>query len=138
MATDLVPLKHSASDHLHPMIYRAMAALAAWFVLSAWLLFGGGDEYFELSLGIVSVFLLIVVAIPFVLWLSWWKFEGARAGPRRERFREWIAGDFDTGHGRMPARDAVIEILLPLMAVAFGITLFGIVLYFDLAKLPPV
>ena len=43
------------------------------------------------------------------------------------------SGEFDTWQGRRKAAGAAVEILLPIAAVAFGITAFGIVLHFTAA-----
>ena len=136
MATDLIRHKRPVSDHLHPLVYQAMIGLALWFVLSAWVLLSGSEgDYTGLLLAVVSVFILIAVAIPCVLWLNWRKFPGSGAAEQEsESFREWLSGDLETWQGRVSARDAVIEILLPLAAVAFGITALGIALHFTVTK----
>ncbi|MGX7875617.1 hypothetical protein ACVDG5_025465 [Mesorhizobium sp. ORM6] len=52
-----------------------------------------------------------------------------RGHPRASAdLEDWIAGEFDLGQGnRVAARKALLEILLPLAAVAFGMTAFAIV-----------
>jgi hypothetical protein len=55
------------TDCLHPLIYMIIAGLALWFVLSAWVFFGGAG-YIELALAVVSVLLFMAFAIPFTLW----------------------------------------------------------------------
>jgi hypothetical protein len=86
------------SDHLHPLIYRAMIGLALWFVLSAWLLFGfGNGHYLGLLLAVVSLFLLISVALPYLICRSRRKFQGPDAtGKDGESLRDWLSGEFDT------------------------------------------
>jgi ABC-type transport system involved in multi-copper enzyme maturation permease subunit len=37
-----------------------------------------------------------------------------------------VRGDFDTEHGPLSSADAAIIILLPIVAAAIGITIFGI------------
>jgi hypothetical protein len=41
-----------------------------------------------------------------------------------------MAGDFDTWQDRVKGRNAAVEILLPMAAIAIGMTAFAIVLYF--------
>ena len=134
MTTDLIRHNRRVSDELHPFVYWAMVGLALWFVLSAWLLFGGA-EYMGLLLAMVSVLLLIAVAVPSAIWLSWRKFPGSGAAANQSgTVREWMAGDFETWQGRVSGREAAIEILLPLAAVAFGLSAFGIALHFAVTK----
>jgi hypothetical protein len=44
----------------------AAAGLLIWFVIAAWLLFGGSG-YIELALAIISVLVFIAMAIPLAL-----------------------------------------------------------------------
>jgi hypothetical protein len=41
-----------------------------------------------------------------------------------------MAGDFDTWQDRVRGRNAAVEVLLPMAAIAIGMTAFGIVLHF--------
>ncbi|MER8584635.1 hypothetical protein NKH19_05165 [Mesorhizobium sp. M1338] len=103
-----------------------MAGLAGWYALSAWVGFGG-SSYADYLLVVMTGFLVIAVALP------------AIAGHIRHRrrlwtpsnvgsFEDWIAGEFDLGQGnRVTTKRALLEILLPLAAVAFGMTAFAIV-----------
>jgi Na+-translocating ferredoxin:NAD+ oxidoreductase RnfD subunit len=54
------------SDQLHPFVYAALAGLALWLVMSAWIFFSQGG-YLELDLGIVSALVFMIIAIPTVL-----------------------------------------------------------------------
>jgi hypothetical protein len=130
MTRELLRHNRLISNHLHPLVYKAMAGLALWFALSAWVFFGDKD-YTVLALLVVSFFLSIIVAIPFALWVAWRGHPTAGGREDGETFRDWAAGEFVTWQGRLSGREAAIEILLPLMAVAFGLTVFGLVLHFD-------
>lgn len=46
---------------------------------------------------------------------------------RRERGSEWAANSFATWTGDISGREASIQILLPIAAVAIGMTIFGLV-----------
>jgi len=118
------------SDHLHPLIYAAIVGLAVWLLVSAWVFFGGAG-YIELALAMISVLVFMTIAIPLML---------SRAAAARtseappdapsappESFDRWLRGELDTWTGRCRSRTAAIEILLPIAAVAFGMTAFGIV-----------
>lgn len=124
------------SDHLHPLIHAAAAGLLIWFVIAAWLLFGA-PGYIELALAMISVLVFMSIAIPLALWR-------ANAAAQRsdavanatertsESLSTWLRGRFATWTDPEAGSTAAAEILLPLAAVAFGITALGIV--FDLTR----
>jgi hypothetical protein len=45
----------------------------------------------------------------------------------KESLRMWAAGELDTWQDRVKGTNAAVEMLLPVAAVAFGMTAFGIV-----------
>jgi uncharacterized membrane protein len=104
------------SDQLHPVVHKAAAGLLIWFVAAAWMLFGGAG-YIDLALAIVSVLV----------------FMAQRAEPAdpakepSETFGAWLQGRFATWTDQAESSTASMEVLLPLAAVAFGITALGIV-----------
>lgn len=126
-----------ASSHLHPRIHMAAAGLLVWFVIAAWLLFGGAG-YIELALTMVSVLVFMAIAIPLALWRtnltahqqSAVSSEAAEQAP--ETLGKWLRGQFATWTDQEKGWTAAVEVLLPLAAVAFGMTALGIV--FDLAR----
>ncbi len=125
MTKELIRHNRPVSDHLHPLVYKAMAGLALWFALSAWVFFGD-TSYTALVLAVVSLFLFITVAIPFAIWLAWRGSPASGAPADSQSFREWASGEFETWQCRVSGREAAVEILLPLMAVAFGLFVFGL------------
>jgi hypothetical protein len=56
--------------------------------------------------------------------------DAARGTVRQEEFQHWVSGEFDTWQDRVTGANAAVQILLPLAAVAFGMTAFGFVLHF--------
>jgi hypothetical protein len=124
------------TDRLHPLVHIAAAGLLVWFVMAAWLLFGGAG-YIELALTMVSVLVFMAIAIPAALWRT-----NVRAARRSAveadasqnalepspPLRTWLRGRFATWTDQEKGSLAAIEILLPLAAVAFGLTALGIVL----------
>jgi hypothetical protein len=126
-------------DELHPLVHKAAAGLLIWFVVAAWLLFSGAG-YIELALAMVSVLVFMALAIPTVLWRAG---VGARRSgatgaegtvadptasePSRTTFRVWLRGRFATWTDVERPSTAAVEVLLPLAAVAFGLTAIGIV-----------
>jgi hypothetical protein len=122
------------SDHLHPRIYLAAAGLLIWFVIAAWLLFGGSG-YIGLALAMISVLVFMAIAIPLALWRTTRTAKRLAASSQAaeqgsEALDKWLRGRFATWTDQEKGSTAVIEILLPLAAVAFGITALGVVFEF--------
>jgi hypothetical protein len=132
------------SDQLHPLVHKAAAGLLIWFVIAAWLLFGGAG-YIGLALAMVSVLIFMVLAIPTVLWRAGVAARrsggtanavergdtdpGDTADEPPETFRTWLQGRFATWTDQERPATAVVEVLLPLAAVAFALTAIGIVFH---------
>ncbi len=123
---------HATHDGLHPLIYRSMIGLTIWLVLSVWVFFNTG-AYGGLTLAVITLFFLIIVAIPVVIWKSWQH----NAPPKETRttaesFPAWASQEFSTWTGKLSGREAAAQILLPIAAVSIGMTVFGLVYYFDI------
>jgi hypothetical protein len=76
---------------------------------------------------VVTGLVLIAVSIPSAIWLASRKGRDPDATLQRSRFRSWLAGDFRTSSDELKASDAAVQILLPIAAVAFGMTAFALV-----------
>jgi hypothetical protein len=128
---------HKATDRLHPLVQKAAAGLLLWFVVAAWLLFGSAG-YIDLALAMVSMLVFMAIAIPWAIWRA------GVAARRRDRgastvgpadvgeaasetLASWLEGHFVTWTGEQKSSTAAVEVLLPLAAVAFGLTAIGIV-----------
>ena len=112
--------------HFHPGVYKILAALAVWFVLSAWIFAGGGMT--DPLLVVVSGIVLGMTAIPAVLALI----QRARKGREEEgradgAFGDWASRDVGIHTGPVKGAIAAIETMLPIAAVAIGMTIFGLV-----------
>ncbi len=115
---------------LHPFVYRSIVALTIWLVLSVWAFFNTG-AYIGLALAMITLFFSIIVAIPIVIWMTWQH----NAPPQEtcaptESFYVWASEGFVTSTGTLSGREAALQILLPIVAVSIGMTIFGL-LYFD-------
>jgi hypothetical protein len=116
--------RHSAS--LHPLIYKLIAGAAAWMVLSAWG-FAGSNGYVGVDLVVVTGLVFVMVAIPTLLWLIWHKYrEPQRDQLDRPSLHDWLLGDFEAWQRHLKGSEAIVAILLPLGAAAFGMTFFVI------------
>ena len=136
MSTPMQPL-HKVSDRLHLLVQKAAAGLLIWFVVAAWLLFGGAG-YIDLALAMMSMLVFMAIAIPCSIWRA---DVAARRQDRSastrgladvaeapsETFAAWLQGHFATWTGEEKSSTAAVEVLLPLAAVAFGLTAIGIV-----------
>jgi hypothetical protein len=124
------PESQRIASALHPAVYMALVGLVVWLVLAIWGF--GYNSQTDYLLAIVSGFLFIAVAIPSVLALM--AFRQKRSDERKSSdeatFREWMAGSFDTWQDRVKGRNAAVEVLLPMAAIAIGMTAFAIVLHF--------
>jgi hypothetical protein len=125
MGKDIVPRDRPSSSGLHPYVYAAIAALALWFIVSVWMAFAS-DGYTDWLLVVVSGFLLIFVGLPFVL--SRVSRDDADDGAPQRSFRNWASCEFDTWQYRLSCKNAAVEVLLPVAAIAFGMTAFGVIL----------
>ena len=122
----------AVSDRLHPRVHAAAAGLLIWFVVAAWLLFGGAG-YLELALIMISVLVFMAIAIPSALWRANVAAQRSNTSPTATEeasagLGTWLQGQFATWTGQEKGSTAALEILLPLAAVAFGFTALGIVL----------
>lgn len=115
--------ERKTTGFLHPGVYAILAGLSGWLVLSVWIFFSGVDTT-DYLLAVVSGFIGIAVGLPFILSRQM----RDRLGVTPPSFRSWRAWTFETWTGGLGGTQAAAEILLPIAAVAFGMTAFGIVL----------
>jgi hypothetical protein len=128
MSRELIAHNRPVFDRLHPRIWGAEAGLIAWFALMAWVLFDRSGDV-TLSLMFVTVLFVVAIAVPWTLSLVWRKFgRPYEEHPKPTSFHDWMDGDLAVWGARLRARDAAIDVLLPLVAVSFGLTAIGIVL----------
>jgi hypothetical protein len=130
-----LPVSARDNDELHPLIYQSIVGLTIWLVLSVWVLFSRG-AYEGLTLSVITLFFVILIGIPVLLWLTW----RCHINPKEQHnyaapFREWISHPFVTWTGGISGRGAVVQILLPIAAVAFGMTIFGLAFLFAVPHL---
>jgi hypothetical protein len=83
-----------------------------------------------LVLAVASIFIVIAVAIPVVLWRISLRARPSRGRNESQRFVDWLAHDFEAWSGRQRGIDAAVEALLPIAAVAIGMSIFAVVLHF--------
>jgi hypothetical protein len=125
MGNNMTVYRPPPSDEFHPLVYKAAAGFVLCFVVSAWVFFDRQNDIGEL-LGFASLLLFIAVLLPTVLWHVWRREQGEAINDSPP-FRHWASGDFRVWQGQLNARHAMIDALLPLAAVAFGLAALGIV-----------
>ena len=121
------------SQRLPRGMYWIMVGLAVWLVLSVWGFAGSG--YTGLVLSIVSLFLGIAVALPLLLALIARRRRARGLGldqSEPDTLKEWLTREFSEQTGTIGARAAAVQVLLPLAAVAFGMTIFALIHHFDI------
>jgi hypothetical protein len=116
----------AVQENLHPVVYTAIIALALWLIVSAWVFFGGAD-YDGITLVVVTGLFVVAIGIPVLLWRIWQRNADHSGDAPVPSFRDWRSGELATWTGRHAATAAVIETLLPIAAVAFGMTAIGLV-----------
>jgi hypothetical protein len=128
MQKEVSGLEGPASRELHPVIYKGMVALALWLVASIWSL--ARTPYTDFLLVVVTGFMGLTLLIPAALWWTRRRNRWLKA-PADESFKSWIARPFETWQGRTTGVDAAVEILLPIAAVAFGMTALALVQFLE-------
>lgn len=129
MAANHLPHPAPVHEGLHPLVYRSIIALTAWLVLSVWIFFDHG-AYVGLTLAMITVFFVIIVGIPLLIWKTWQ--HNAPAEETREpteTFTAWASQRFATWTGSLSGREAATQILLPIAAVSIGMFVFGLVFF---------
>jgi hypothetical protein len=110
----------------HSGVYKIMAGLAVWFVLAAWVFAGGGAT--DLVLTVVSIFVVVALVVPLLLGLT----HRARHGrdEHGSQFADWVSREVHILTGPLTGLSATIETMIPIAAVAVGMSLFGLVVHF--------
>ena len=117
--------KRVVTSDLHPRVYAALIGLSLWFVVWVWSFFGAGLTNYLLF--IVSGFIGVVIALWLILSNIRRPTEIANCNTDQPpSFHEWASGDLNTEHGPLRSAEAAIIILLPILAAAIGMMVFGI------------
>ncbi|HLG46635.1 MAG TPA: hypothetical protein VKY24_10380 [Reyranella sp.] len=127
-----MPTGRRTSGRFHPYVYRILAGLAAWFVISAWCFAGGGRT--DLTLVAVTGLFAMMIGIPTLLALARRTHPPGPPATLEEttgKFDQWADREVDLQTGPVKGKYAAIETALPIAAVAFGMTAFALVLHFS-------
>jgi hypothetical protein len=116
------------SDSLHPLVNRAIIGLVLMFVAAMWMFFDSGPYEAWLDVVVTGLF-VIAIAVPALLWLTWRRNADGARDDSHLSFHDWAVGDFDTLTGPVKGANATVEVLLPIAAVAVGMTVLGLVFH---------
>ena len=120
--------KRPVTTALHRRVFLIVVGLAVWFVLSIWL-FASTTGEVNYLLFIVSGFICVAVGLPFILSQVKRSDNTTAEIDNRQTYRDWATSEFDTSQGRLGGHAAAAQILLPIAAVAIGMTIFGVALH---------
>ncbi len=122
MPSDNLPATRETS--VHPIVVEIAVAAAVWFIAVTWLAFARGPGV-DLDLAIVTLFFVIFFAL-FLLTATY-----GRDDPRwhlpATSFRAFLRARVGTATGPMRGADALLEIALVPVSLAFAATLIGLV-----------
>jgi hypothetical protein len=116
----------SISGSLHPLVNIAIIGLVLMFVADVWMFFDCGPYEAWLDVVVTGLF-VIAIAIPALVWLTWRRNADDARDDSHLSFRDWAVSDFDTLTGPVKGANATAEVLLPIAAVAVGMTVLGLV-----------
>jgi hypothetical protein len=126
------PSSETVSSGLHPMIYCVIVGFCVWLIFSIWGFLGAG--YSGLVLSVASLFIGVVVALSLVLWHISRRRQGAAGRAEKSPLADWLSHDFAASSGNLPGSQAAIEVLLPIAAVAIGMSTFSVVLHLTIGS----
>jgi hypothetical protein len=89
----------------------------------------------SLTTAAIAGIFIMLVGIPFLIWRTWRRSAPDEVRQANRSFLDWRHGQFETSSGSLSGTEAAVLILLPIIAVSFGMTAFGLVLYFTLPTL---
>lgn len=124
MSTEIVPVR--PSRRLPRLVYAAVAGTMAALVGVGWLAYGAGT-YSTLAFSVAAL-----VAAMFGAFIAM-VVSGEKPGRMRQpRLEEWLRGRFETGDAHIPAREAMIQVMLPVATPALGFVAIAFVAAFVL------
>ena len=118
----------SISGSLHPLVNIAIIGLVLMFVAAVWMFFDSGPYEAWLDVVVTGLF-VIAIAVPALLWLTWRRNADGARDDSHLSFRDWAVGEFGTLTGPVKGANATAEVLLPIAAVAVGMTVLGLVFH---------
>ncbi len=121
---DETPPEKKTYTQIPPSLLSIIGGSLALYIIVGWLAYSVGTDS-EFVMLIATVFAVVAIGAPALL-----AFVSLRRSKHSStpRVRTWLHGFFDTCTGALRAREALVQVLLPITATAVGFTLIAIVL----------
>jgi hypothetical protein len=116
-------------DEVHPIVYLVMLGLVMGFGLAIFGIVASGLA--GLALALAGLMLSLATLLLPAAMRARGRCGGDAGAAGEPSFAEWLAGDFVTWQARLKAGEALVQMLLPIAAVSFGMLAFALVLHFD-------
>jgi len=109
--------------------YWLIVGLGLWLAVSIWGFCGAG--YTALVFAVIGLLIAVAVGLAAVAVLVARRRGRPREDPRPGSLAAWLDSEFVAHTGGLKGAAAAAQVILPLAAVAFGMTLFAIVRHLD-------
>lgn len=110
-------------------LYWIIVGLGIWLAVSIWGFCGSG--YTAMVMAIVSLLIAVAVGLVSLVGLVMRRRRARDRSAPSGSFEQWLDEGFESHTGRMSGAAAAIQVILPLAAVAFGMTLFAVIHHLD-------
>jgi hypothetical protein len=117
------PRSGHVTTRVHPAVFQVGLGAAIWFVSVSWLYFAWGSHV-DLDLAVATGFfimfftLFLIAAAGIIKDPRWFQ--------KRVSFRKFLRSDVPTYTGKMRGKDALIEITLIPVSLAFAASIIGL------------
>ena len=127
MTHQVIPHDRTLHRWIHPAAYEIAVGLVGLFTITAWLAFDHRNDT-ELPLAMITVFFVISASVLAIISRLWRK-RGPVSAAYRETgtLRHWMSGEFAVWGSRIRGSEALVDMLLPAAAAAFGMVAIGAV-----------
>jgi urocanate hydratase len=127
MTHQVIPHDRTLHRWIHPAAYEIAVGLVGLFTIAAWLAFDHRNDT-ELPLAMITVFFVISASVLAIISRLWRK-RGPVSAAYRETgtLRHWMSGEFAVWGSRIRGSEALVDMLLPAAAAAFGMVAIGAV-----------
>lgn len=127
MTHKVIPHERTLYRWMHPAAFEIALGLVALFIVAAWLAFDHRTDT-ELPLTMVTVFFVVATSALAIISRLRRRRGGLSAADRETgTFRDWMSGEFEVWGSHIKTSEALVDMLLPAAAAAFGMVAIGIV-----------
>ena len=105
-----------ADTGIHPLTVAIPIAAFAWFILVSWIAFGSGDAIPVLA--VITIFGIIYFGL--IAGGGAFAYDPLAGQSRQRSFKEFLHGEVEIATGRIPGREAFLQITFMPVALAIG------------------